>query len=216
MCIIQEANLKLFRSLYTRNSNYPQPEKPGKKRRKDLWSQRSIPEKSWQGRASDRVGNSLKPGVQEKRGGKKSGEKLRAKTTEALQSHTEGVLGKDPKEARGEERKGRLLTSCCQWRSVSGAEPWRGEHRLVYRSVSGNRQQALWSVTKRGSSKLACTGTREDAAFRASAFLPPASTATRQPRGCSDPETQPTNINYLFLDLGLIDERSINLKAECP
>lgn len=36
---------------------------------------------------------------------KKRGEKLRAKITEAPQSHTEGILGKDPREARGGERK---------------------------------------------------------------------------------------------------------------
>ena len=30
------------------------------------------------------------------------------------------------------------------------------------------------------------------------------------------PEAQPTNINYRFPDLGIIDWRSIVLKAECP
>lgn len=142
MHYIQEANLKPFKSLYTHNSNYIQSE--------SRQEGSVILEKSSQGTASI----CAKTRSREESSQKKGKSELMAKITRDAQGHTGVVFWKDPgaggREAgagrRGGERKGvRLLTSCCQWRSVSGAEPW-----LAYRNVwvTDNRRFGLSGLQK--------------------------------------------------------------------
>ena len=201
MHFIQEANLKPFRSLYTHNSNYIQRES----RREGS----VILEKSSQGTTSTWVENALKRGIQPKNGKKWIDRKDNQGCTRSYRSGlSKGSRGRGAGAGggRGEERRGEKGSTLTYFLLSVKKRVWSWAMACLQKRM-GNRQPALWPfrTAKRGSSKLDCTCQRKAAIEHG---LPLSFLGPPQPGGTTRllfHKAQPTNINYLFLDLGVID-----------